>query len=151
MTLYRKFGQGLAILCCIAMFVMTVVLIISGGISNQDKETKELVYFYERSDVQAAAFVALSFLISTVANALTVDLPQVAAIASLVPLIMTFYQMAFENMNYILAAVLLLLALIHTASNFIAWWDYCEWNKAHPKAPVTEEEAPKKKDKKRTV
>ena len=73
MTLYRKFGQGLAILCCITMFVMTAVLIISGGISNQDADTKELIYFYERADVQAAAFVAISFLISAVANALTVS------------------------------------------------------------------------------
>lgn len=144
MTLYRKFGQGLAILCCITMFVMTAVLIISGGISNQDADTKELIYFYERADVQAAAFVAISFLISAVANALTVDLPQVASIASLIPLIMTFYEMAFENMNYILAAVLLLLALIHVASNFIAWWDMNEWNKTHPKEPVAEETATKK-------
>ena len=141
MTLYRKFGQGLAILCCVAMFAMTAVLIISGGISNQDSETKELVYFYERSDVQAAAFVALSFLISVVANAVTADLPQVAALASLVPLGMTFYEMAFENMNYILAAVLLLLALIHSASNFIAWWDLHEWNKTHPKEPKAEKES----------
>ena len=146
MTLYRKFGQGLAILCCIAMFAMTAVLIVTGGISNQDEETKELVYFYERADVQAAAFVALSFLISTVANAITADLPQVAAIASLVPLVMTFYEMAFENLNFILAAILLLLTLIHVASNFIAWWDLHEWNKTHPKAPAAEEAAPKAKD-----
>ncbi len=132
MTLYRKFGQGMAILCCIAMFAMTVVLIISGGISNQNEETKELVYFYERANVQGAAFVAVAFLISAIANAIASDLPQVGSIISLLPLVITFYEMAVNNLNFILAAVLLLLALIHTASNFIAWYDQCEWKKAHP-------------------
>ena len=145
MTLYRKFGQSLAILCCVAMFAMTVVLIISGGISNQDSETKELVYFYERSDVQTSFLIAVSFLVSVIANAATVDLPQVASLASLIPLGMTFYEMAFENMNYVVAAVLLLLALIHTVSNFIAWWDLHEWNKTHPKEPAEESKESKKK------
>ena len=103
MTLYRKFGQGMAILCCIAMFAMTVVLIISGGISNQNEETKELVYFYERANVQGAAFVAVAFLISAIANAIASDLPQVGSIISLLPLVITFYEMAVNNLNFILA------------------------------------------------
>ena len=135
MTLYRKFGQALAILCCIAMLAMAVVLVITGGISNQDEETKELVYFYERSDVQGAAFVAIAFLISVIANAIASDLPHIASFISLLPLVMTFYEMAMENLNFVLAAVLLLLALIHVASNFIAWWDMHEWNKTHKAQP----------------
>ena len=139
MTLYRKFGQGMAILCCIAMLAMTVVLIISGGISAQDEETKELVYFYERANVQGAAFVALAFLISVIANAIASDLPQVGSVISLLPVVITFYEMAVENLNFILAAVLLLLGLIHAASNFIAWYDLNEWKKAHPVQQVSQE------------
>ena len=139
MTLYRKFGQGMAILCCIAMFAMTVVLIISGGISAQDEETKELVYFYERANVQGAAFVALAFLISVIANAIASDLPQVGSVISLLPIVITFYEMAVENLNFILAAVLFLLGLIHVASNFIAWYDLNEWKKAHPVQQATPE------------
>jgi hypothetical protein len=131
MTLYRKFGQALAILCCITMLAMAVVLVITGGISNQDEETKELIYFYERSDVQASFFITLAFLISVIANFVAADLPQIAAPISLLPLVMTFYEMAMENMNYVVASILLLLALIHTVSNFIAWWDMREWNRAH--------------------
>ena len=131
MTLYRKFGQTLAILCCITMLAMAVVLVITGGISNQDEETKELIYFYERSDVQASFFITLAVLISVIANFVAADLPQIAAPISLLPLVMTFYEMAMENMNYVVASILLLLALIHTVSNFIAWWDMRAWNRAH--------------------
>lgn len=136
MTLYRKFGQGLAILCCAAMFAMAIVLVISGGISTVDEESKEIVYFYEKADFQGAAFVAAAFLISVITNAIAADLPQVSSVISLLPLVMTFYEMAVSNLNFVLAAVLLLLALIHTASNFIAWYDMHEWKKAH-KTPTT--------------
>ena len=138
MTLYRKFGQALAILCCITMLAMVVVLVVTGGISSQDEETKELVYFYERSEVQTAGFVTLAFLISVIANFVAADLPQIAAPISLLPLVMTFYEMAMEKMNYVVASVLILMALIHTASNFIAWWDMHEWNKAHKASPEEE-------------
>ena len=138
MTLYRKFGQALAILCCITMLAMVVVLVVTGGISSQDEETKELVYFYERSEVQTAGFVTLAFLISVIANFVAADLPQIAAPISLLPLVMTFYEMAMEKMNYVVASVLILMALIHTASNFIAWWDMHEWNKAHKASPGEE-------------
>ena len=141
MTLYRKFGQGLAILCCVAMFVMTVVLVISGGISAVDEESKEVIYFYERANFQGAAFVAAAFLISVIANGVAADLPQVGAVISLLPLVMTFYEMAVENLNFVLAAVLLLLALIHTASNFIAWYDMHEWKKTHKLPATTEPES----------
>ena len=138
MTLYRKFGQGLAILCCVAMFAMAVVLVITDGISAVDEESKEVIYFYERADFQGAAFVAAAFLISVIANGVAADLPQVGAVISLLPLVMTFYEMAVENLNFVLAAVLLLLTLIHTASNFIAWYDMHEWKKTH-KLPTTPE------------
>ena len=141
MTLYRKFGQGLAILCCVAMFVMTVVLVISGGISAVDEESKEVVYFYERANFQGAAFVAAAFLISVIANGVAADLPQVGAVISLLPLVMTFYEMAVENLNFVLAAVLLLLALIHTASNFIAWYDMHEWKKTHKTPTISKKES----------
>lgn len=141
MTLYRKFGQGLAILCCAAMLVMAVVLVISGGISAVDEESKEIIYFYERANFQGAAFVAAAFLISVIANGVAVDLPQVGAVISLLPLVMTFYEMAVENLNFVVAAVLLLLALIHTASNFIAWYDMHEWKKTHKPSTASEAES----------
>ena len=137
MTLYRKFGQGMAILCCAAMLAMTAICIFTGGITTQDEETKELIYFYERANVQGAAFVAAAFLISVIANAIASDLPQVGTVISLLPVVITFYEMAVNNLNFILATVLLLLALIHTASNGIAWYDQCEWKKAHPAQPQT--------------
>lgn len=123
MTLYRKFGQGMAILCCVAMFVMAIVFVVSGGFSVVDEESNDVIYFYERSNFQGAVFVAASFLVSVIANMFAIDLPQVATGISLLPLVMTFYEMAVENLNFVVAAVILLLALIHVAGNAIAWWD----------------------------
>lgn len=124
MTMYRKFGQGLAVLCCIAMFVLAVAYVFAdGGISTVDEESGDLIYFYERSNFQGAVLVALSFLVSTVANACAPEFPQIATGISLLPLVMTFYEMAVGNLNFVAAAVVLLLALIHLASNAIEWYD----------------------------
>lgn len=138
MTLYRKFGQGLAILCCLAMFVMAVALVISGGVSNVDEKSGDVIYFYERANFQGAMFVALSFLISVVANFVAKDYPQIASVLSALPLAITFYEMAVENLHFVLAAVLLLLALIHLVSNIIAWWDLMQWKNAHRSAAAEE-------------
>lgn len=130
MTLYRKFGQGLAILCCIAMFVMAVVAVVSGGFSTVNEEEGTVTYFYERADFQGPMFVAAAFLISVVANQFAYDLPQIATGISILPLAMTFYEMAVENLHFVVSAVVLLLALIHLASNAIAWWDLYQVKKA---------------------
>jgi len=140
MTLYRKFGQGLAVLCCVTMFVLAIAYIFAGGgISTVDEESGDIIYFYERSDFQGALLVALAFLVSATANAFAQDCPWIAACISLLPLVMTFYEMAVGNLNFIAAAVVLLLALIHFASNAIAWYDMYQVRKQE-KAKV--EEAP---------
>ena len=141
MRMYRKFGQGVAVLCCIAMFVLAIAYFFVHGFSEVDKESGEIIYFFEYNDFQGALLVALSFLVSTVANACTVEFPQIATGIAALPLVMTFYEMAVENLNFVLAAVLLLLALIHTASNFIAWYDMHEWKKTHKTPTVSKKES----------
>ena len=133
MTLYRKFGQGVAVLCCIAMFVLAIVYIFTNGFSNVDEESGEIIYFFEYTDFQGALLVALSFLVSTVANACAVEFPQIATGISLLPLVMTFYEMAIGNLNFVAAAVVLLLALIHLVSNAIEWYDVLQAKKNAPK------------------
>ena len=138
MRMYRKFGQGVAILCCVAMFVLAIVFFISHGtadaagkteglfkfaLSSVDQETGEVVRFYEYIDFQAALLVALAFLVSTVANGCSPDFPQIATGISLLPLVLTFYEMAVGNLNFVAAAIVLLMALIHFASNALEWYD----------------------------
>ena len=139
MTMYRKFGQGLAVLCCVAMFVLAIAYVFAGGgISTVDEESGDLIYFYERSNFQGAVLVALSFLVSAVANACAPEFPQIATGISLLPLVMTFYEMAVDNLNFVVAAVILLLAMIHLASNAIEWYDM---RQAKKKAKAEAEQA----------
>lgn len=123
MTLYRKFGNALAVLVCIAMAVMCVVFVITNGVSTVDADKGEVIYFYEKATFQGYLFVALSFWVSVIANICAVELSQISTGISLLPLVMTFYEMAVGNMNFVVAAIVLLLALIHVASNAIAWHD----------------------------
>ena len=57
----------------------------------------------------------------------------VAAGISLLPLAMTFYQFASDNLFEIVVAIVLLLAMIHVACNVLAWWDQ-QADKAKEKA-----------------
>ena len=144
MRMYRKFGQGLAILCCVAMFVLAIAYTFSHGFSGTDEETGEIIYFFEYVDFQGALLVALAFLVSTVANACAPEFPQIATCISLLPLVLTFYEMAVGNLNFVAAAVVLLLALIHTASNALDWYDSYVFKKQEK----TEKEAEEKKEEK---
>ena len=36
---------------------------------------------------------------------------------------MSFYEMAVGNLHFVAAAVILLMAIVHVASNAIAWYD----------------------------
>lgn len=135
MRMYRKFGQALAILCCVVMFALAIGYLFSHGVFTPnaetgsitlyttDEETGEEIYFYEHADFQAALLVALAFLVSTVANACVPDHPQIATGISLLPFVLTFYEMAVGNMNFVVAAVVLLMALIHVVSNALDWYD----------------------------
>ena len=129
MRLYRKFGQGVAVLCCIAMFVLAIAYFFVHGFSEVDKESGEIIYFFEYNDFQGALLVALSFLVSAVANACTVEFPQIATGIAALPLVMTFYEMAMGNLNAVAAAVVLLLALIHLVSNALEWYDMYQTKK----------------------
>ena len=129
MTLYRKFGQGVVVLCCVAMFALAVVYVFTNGISHVDSDSGEVIYFFQYNDFQGALLVALGFLISAVANVCTVEFPQVATGVSLLPLALTFYEMAVGNLNFIAASVVLLLALIHMASNALEWYDMSQTKK----------------------
>lgn len=133
MRIYQKFGNTLAVLVCIAAFVMCAVLVIKDGVSTVDTDTGVTTYFYEKGDFQGYLFVALSFLVSAVATACAADLPLVSAGISILPLAMSFYQFAVGNLFEIVAAIVLLLALIHVACNVLAWWDQ-QADKAKAKA-----------------
>jgi len=133
MRIYQKFGNTLAVLLCIAAFVMCAVLVIKDGVSTVDTDTGVTTYFYEKSDFQGYLFVALSFLVSAVATSCATEVPLVAAGISLLPLAMTFYQFASDNLFEIVAAIVLLLAMIHVACNVLAWWDQ-QADKAKEKA-----------------
>ena len=123
MTMYRKFGQGMAVLCCVAMFILAIVYVFVNGFSNVNEESGEIIYFYEYINFQSSLLIALSFLVSAVANGCAGEFPQIATGISVLPLVMTFYEMAIGNMNFVAAAVILLLSLIHFASNAIEWYD----------------------------
>lgn len=140
MTLYRRFGQGLAILCCIAMFALALANVLDTGFSNIEEETGEVIYFFEYGDFQGALLVALAFLISAVANVCASDFPQIATGISLLPLFLTFYEMAVSDLHFVAAAVVLLLALIHVASNAISWYDMVMVQRAKKAAEAAEAE-----------
>lgn len=123
MTLYRKFGQGVAVLCCVAMFVLGLICAMDTGFSTLDEESGELIYFFEYTNFQASMLVSLAFLVSVVANLSAADFPQLATGIALLPFILTFYEMAVKDINFVLAAVILLLSLVHLAANGIAWYD----------------------------
>ena len=138
MRMYRKFGQALAVLCCVVMFALAIGYLFSHGVFTKneetgsslpfslyttDEETGENIYFYEHADFQGALLVSLAFLVSAVANACVPDYPQIAAGISLLPFGLSAYEMAIGNLNFVVAAVILLLALIHLASNALDWYD----------------------------
>ena len=159
MRMYRKFGQGLAILCFIVMFALAIGYLFSHGVFTaseetggvlpfslyeEDAETGDLIYFYEHTDFQGAILVALAFLVSAVANVCVPDYPQIAVGISLLPLVLTFYEMAVGNLNFVVAAVVLLMALIHMASNALDWYDmyiFKKQEKAEQEAAETAEQA----------
>lgn len=123
MRIYQKFGNVLAVLVCLAALTMCAVLVLTNGISSVDAETDVKTYFFQRKDFQGYLFIALSFLVSAIATACSTDIPLVSAGISLLPLGMTFYQFTVDNLMSIVAAIVLLLALIHVACNVLAWWD----------------------------
>ena len=139
MTLYRKFGQVLAVLVCVVLLVMCVVTVVTNGFYTVDTEKGSVTYFYERSDFQGYLFVALAFLISAVGNACMVEHPQIATVLSVLPIAMTVYQMADDNLIYVPAAVILLLGLIHLSCNGLAWYDMRQWKQQAARAAAEAE------------
>lgn len=123
MPLYRKFTTFVAILIVIAMLALCVAQYFTYGKFQVSESTGEKIYFFQTGAFLTALLLAIVFAVSVVGVFILPSLPQVSTIVSIVAFGIAFYEMAVGDMNFIVAAVVLLLAGLHIAGNAIFWFE----------------------------